>query len=146
MILRHLMRLVGERETAEDLCQETFIKAWRGWAKRDPQASATAWLYRIATNTAYDYLRRRRRIVSMPLYIAETIAYDAEPMESLLESGETFRAALARLPEHYRVPLALHVYAGYTMRDISQTLGCTDSAAKTRICRARKRFREAYTK
>src|SRR5262249_6202405 len=59
-VLAYLTRLVSDRETAEDLCQETFIKAMRGWEGRDSSASVGAWLYRIATNTAYDYLRRRR--------------------------------------------------------------------------------------
>src|SRR3954465_1006970 len=61
-LLAYLTRLVSDREAAEDLCQETFIKAMRSWEQRDTSASASAWLYRIATNTAYDYLRRRRRI------------------------------------------------------------------------------------
>jgi RNA polymerase sigma factor (sigma-70 family) len=61
-VLAYLTRLVSDREAAEDLCQETFIKAMRGWEGRDPTASVAAWVYRIATNTAYDYLRRRRRI------------------------------------------------------------------------------------
>src|SRR5213593_2645091 len=58
-VLAYLTRLVSDREAAEDLCQETFIKAMRGWEGRDPSASVAAWIYRIATNTAYDYLRRR---------------------------------------------------------------------------------------
>ena len=56
-VLAHLTRLVDDRSTAEDLCQETFLKALRGWARHDPAASPVAWLYRIATNTAYDHLR-----------------------------------------------------------------------------------------
>jgi RNA polymerase sigma-70 factor (ECF subfamily) len=143
-ILLHLMRLVGEMETAEDLCQETFLKAWRGWAQRDSTASAAAWLYRIATNTAYDHLRRRRRVAFMPLSIAEHTPHDGKPMEMCVDEGEPVLAALAQLPESYRVPLMLQVYAGYSTRDISQALGSTDSAIKTRLCRARARFRKAY--
>src|SRR5262245_34086262 len=66
-LLAYLGRLVGDREAAEDLCQETFLKALRCWARHDPAASPVAWLYRIATNSAYDYLRRRRRAALAPL-------------------------------------------------------------------------------
>src|SRR5262245_27468535 len=61
-ILRYIERLVSNDETAEDLCQETIIKALRAWAQHDPSATACRWLYRIATNAAYDYFRRQRRI------------------------------------------------------------------------------------
>lgn len=66
-ILRHLERMVRDRETAEDLCHEAFIKALRHWDDLDNAAGARGWLYRIATNTAYDYLRRQRRIAMTPL-------------------------------------------------------------------------------
>ena len=66
-ILRYLDRLVSDRETAEDLCQDTFIKALRHWNELEQQALARSCLYRIAKNTAYDYLRRRRREASTPL-------------------------------------------------------------------------------
>ena len=51
-ILRYLERLIGEREAAEDLTDETFLKAVRHWEQHDPAASAKSWLYRIARNTA----------------------------------------------------------------------------------------------
>src|SRR5688500_18305919 len=66
-ILRYLDRLVSDRETAEDLCHETFTKALRHWKELEQVAVARSWLYRIATNTAYDYLRRRRRVAITPL-------------------------------------------------------------------------------
>src|ERR1044071_3084807 len=72
-LLVYLARLVDDREAAEDLCQETFLKALRNWARHDPAASPVAWIYRIATNTAYDHLRRRRRAQLAPLIDAEAI-------------------------------------------------------------------------
>ncbi|NOK60459.1 MAG: RNA polymerase sigma factor [Chloroflexi bacterium AL-W] len=64
MLLAYLVRLVHDREAAEDLCQESFIKALRHWHKRNLQTNTIAWLYRIATNTAYDYLRQQNRYTS----------------------------------------------------------------------------------
>src|SRR5262245_18964035 len=73
-LLAYLARLVGDHEAAEDLCQETFLKALRSWARHDPAASAVAWLYRIATNTAYDHMRCRRRAALAPLVEVDALA------------------------------------------------------------------------
>jgi RNA polymerase sigma-70 factor (ECF subfamily) len=143
-LLAYLTRLVSEREAAEDLCQETFIKALRGWEQRNPGASASAWLYRIATNTAYDYLRRRRRIRFMPLLDGEPLPSGASSMETRLDEGEPVIAALAQLPPIYRVPLLLHSCAGRSTQEIADALGCSNSAVKTRLFRARERFRQVY--
>src|SRR5829696_8385086 len=63
----YLTRLVSDREAAEDLCHETFIKALRAWGDLEHTAVVRSWLYRIAANTAYDFLRRRRRVAITPL-------------------------------------------------------------------------------
>src|SRR5581483_6847706 len=82
-LLAHLTRLLGDRMAAEDLCQETFLKVLRSWSNQAEIANAGAWLYRIATNTAYDYLRRRKRIQFTPLSEVPH-ALGAESMEARL--------------------------------------------------------------
>lgn len=143
-LLAYLIRLVSDRETAEDLCQETFVKAMRGWDQHDPQASAAAWLYRIATNTAYDHLRRRRRIRFTPLLDSEPLLGEPHPMEARLDEGEPVQAALKQIPPLYRIPLLLHMYEGRSTQEIADALGCSNSAIKTRLFRARERFRQVY--
>lgn len=143
-ILAYLTRIVSDRETAEDLCQETFIKAMRGWTNRDPSASVAAWLYRIATNTAYDHLRRRRRIRFISLIDTDQPSGADDSMEARVEEGEPVQHALAQLPAMYRLPLMLHSFEGRGTQEIANTLGCSNSAIKTRLFRARERFREVY--
>lgn len=143
-LVAYLTRLVSDREAAEDLCQETFIKALRSWSQRDPAASVGAWLYRIATNTAYDYLRRRRRIRFMPLIDIEPPPNGNHSMESRLDEGEPVLRALEQLPPMYRLPLVLHSCEGRSTQEIADTLGVSNSAVKTRLFRARERFREVY--
>jgi RNA polymerase sigma-70 factor, ECF subfamily len=139
----YLARLIDDREAAEDLCQETFLKALRSWEQHDPSASPVAWLYRIATNTAYDHLRHRRRAVLTPL--AEDLALSSDHAPELrLDEREPVRRALALLPAHYRVPLLLQVCAGHSLNEIADALGCTSSAVKMRLLRARERFRQVY--
>jgi DNA-directed RNA polymerase specialized sigma24 family protein len=60
-------RLLDDLTTAEDLCHEAFVKALLHWDDRDLAANARGWLDRIATKTAYDHLRRQRRVVMTPL-------------------------------------------------------------------------------
>lgn len=142
-MLAYLTRLVSDREAAEDLCQETFIKALRSWATHDPSASSTAWLYRIATNTAYDYLRRRRRIRFTPLADVDQRS-GAEESISNLDEREPVQRALAQIPAIYRLPLVLHSCEGHSTQEIADRLGCSNSAIKTRLFRARERFRQVY--
>jgi RNA polymerase sigma-70 factor (ECF subfamily) len=141
-ILAHLVRLVSDQSTAEDLCQDTFARAIHGWPHDDPPANVSAWLYRIATNIAYDHLRRRRRIHFMPLHPAtpaETHELDGH------DERDEVRAALAGVPERYRVPLVMHACDGYSMDEIARVLGCTNAAVKMRLFRGRAHFRAAYT-
>jgi RNA polymerase sigma-70 factor, ECF subfamily len=142
-VLAYLTRLVSDRETAEDLCQETFIKALRGWEGRDATASVAAWLYRIATNTAYDYLRRQRRIRFTPLADSDD-SYEGAGLDSRLDEREPVLRALEQLPAMYRLPLVLHSYEGRSTQEIADTLGVSNSAVKTRLFRARERFRQVY--
>ncbi len=143
-ILVYLRRLVSDYEVAEDLCQETFIKALRRWDTRDPEASVSAWLYRIATNTAYDFLRRRRRIHFTTLCDSMHAYCTAESPELHIGDQEPVQQALAQLPSIYRLPLLLHSCGGHSTQEIALKLGCSNSAVKTRLFRARARFREVY--
>jgi RNA polymerase sigma-70 factor (ECF subfamily) len=143
-ILAYLTRLVSDREAAEDLCQETFIKAMRGWEGRDPSASVAAWIYRIATNTAFDFLRRRRRIRFMSLLDIDSPPTGSHSMESRLDEEEPVQQALAQLPAMYRLPLVLHSCEGRSTQEIADAMGVSNSAIKTRLFRARERFREVY--
>ena len=65
-IYNYIYHLVGNREQADDLTQDTFLKAFKALPKMDASLKLSAWLYRIATNTAYDALRRRKLIAWMP--------------------------------------------------------------------------------
>ena len=140
-ILRHLERLVHHHETAEDLCQETFLKALRSWNQHDSSASVRGWLYRIATNTAYDYLRRQRRIVMTPLNHDVILA---PQLETHQDDAEQMWTALNQIPDHYRVTLLLQFWAGYSLHDIATALQVNVATVKTRVYRGRVQFRQHY--
>jgi RNA polymerase sigma-70 factor (ECF subfamily) len=144
-LLAHLTRLVSDRALAEDLCQETFLKALRHWERRAEIANITAWLYRVATNTAYDHLRRRKRVIFAPLEPAAPALCDADTMEARLDEQEPVRRALARLSPDARRLLILCVHAGHTTQELAAALECSDAAIRLRLFRARARFRKLYS-
>ena len=145
-ILNYLYRLVGEAARAEELTQDAFVKAYRALHRLPADANRRAWLYRIATNTAYDYLRRLRLIRWLPLSERDNPSFIAKGPEDAAGEQEAVGRSLVQLPLKYRVPLILYSVQGYSVREIGEMLGISDGAVKTRLCRAREKFRQAYGK
>jgi RNA polymerase sigma-70 factor (ECF subfamily) len=146
--------MVRSTDEAEELTQETFVRALAGAASlRDPQATL-AWLFRIATNVSLDHLRRRRatsaRLEVKPVSDEEVSASKDElppSIESPLEQtemSECVQRALATLPDDYRVALMLHDAHSLSNPEIAELLGCSLATAKIRVHRARKRLRETF--
>jgi RNA polymerase sigma-70 factor (ECF subfamily) len=141
----YLCRLVGDDRQAEDLAQDAFVKAYRALARLPKEANARAWLYRIATNTALDWLRRRRLISWLPLFDRDSHpAVSSSFAESSLESVAV-RQALAQLPSRYRVPLVMYACQDLSTQEIADILQISRGAVKTRLFRAREKFRRLYT-
>ncbi len=141
-LLAYLIRLVGDHAAAEDLCHEAFLKAFRSWQQAEI-VNATAWLRRIATNTAYDYLRRRRRMHFTPLDEAIQSPSGAESMESRVHEQEPVRRVLALLSPQAR-QLLLSASAGHSTGELAAALECSDTAVRLRLFRARRQFRQTY--
>ena len=125
------------------LCHETFLKAFRSWDQQTELVNGNAWLRRIATNTAYDYLRRRRRIHFTPLDEAIQPPNGAHSMESRLHEQEPVRRVLAQLSPQAR-RLLLYTSAGHSTGELAAALECSDTAVRLRLFRARRQFRQAY--
>src|SRR3954447_26119970 len=143
-LTRRLMRIVGDRETAEDLRQETLARAWRR-GPRDAQAPVVrAWLHRTATNLALDELRRRKRRDHVPLHAG--MAADAGLAGAAPDAPRDprLRDALTRLTPHQRLVLLLRFEAGLSLREVGELLDLSEDAARKRVARARSVFLEAY--
>ena len=143
-LLAHLVRLVADPMAAEDLCQETFLKALRAWSEQPPIVNAQAWLYRIATNTAYDYLRRRKRIQFTSLSATPEMVGSGESMESRMHEQEPVQRVLAQMPPEARRLLVLASFAGHSADELATALDCSAAAVRLRLFRARERFRRIY--
>ena len=143
-ICAYLCRLVGEPHLAEDLAHDTFVKAYRALDRLPEDANYRAWLYRIATNTALDHLRRRRLISWVPLFDndrhpATHTCFREESLEAI-----AVQRTLARLAPRYRIPLVLFACQGLSTHEIAAILKISQGAVKTRLFRARERFRRLY--
>jgi RNA polymerase sigma-70 factor (ECF subfamily) len=140
----YLCRLVGDRGQAEELAQDTFIKAYRALGRLPLEANSRAWLYRIATNTALDCLRRRRLISWLPLFERDVHpSVQTSFVESSLESI-AIEKTLSELRARYRIPLVLYACQGLSTQEIAQILRISRGAVKTRLFRAREQFRRLY--
>lgn len=138
-LTRRLARMVGDRETAEDLRQETLARAWRGGPRGAQAPVVRAWLHRTATNLALDELRRRKRREHVPLHAALADAHGDDGQRDPL-----LRDALASLTAHQRLVLLLRFEAGLSLREVGELLDLGEDAARKRVARARAAFLEAY--
>lgn len=142
-ILNYLHRMVGDRALAEDLTQDSFIKAYNALPGTRPDLAFKAWLYRIATNTAISHLRRRKIVQWIPFVPGFDRASD-ESIERAVGRQYDIEQTLAKLPKHYAAALLLRHYQGLSLAETAAALGISDNAAKLRLFRARKAFAEAY--
>ena len=147
-IYTHVYRMTRNREEAEDVVQETFLRAYRNLASFDRLRPFRNWLYTIATNLALNALRtRQRRGQTVTLdFEAETVEIDArlEDARALLMRGDVagrLAQAIGMLPPQPAALVHLHYMEGMSIRESAETLKMTEDAAKVALHRARKRLR-----
>jgi RNA polymerase sigma-70 factor (ECF subfamily) len=141
-ILNYLHRMVSDRALAEDLTQDTFIKAYNALPRTQPDLAFKAWLYRIATNTAISHLRRGKIIKWLP-FLTDRETPD-EHIEKSVTRKMDISEALSKLPQHYATALLLRHYQGLSLAETAAALDVTENAAKLRLFRARKAFAQIY--
>lgn len=143
-ITGYLYHLVGDRDLADDLAQETFVKAYRALGRTSDGLNFRAWVYRIATNTANSYFRRRRIIKWLPLGPTTPEPASEPRFTDAIGEQEMIVATLRRIrPSHASILLLRH-QQGLSLDEIADALDITVNAAKVRLFRARKAFIAAY--
>ena len=135
-------RVIGREEEARDVCQDTFLRAYRALPGFKGQAKFSSWLYRIALNLCRDWIRRQRRapVMQMPEGVDPLeMAAEHEPAESIetlvarRELSAVVEEAMALLPEEQRTAIILKEYHGMTFQEIADLQGCPLSTVKTRL-------------
>jgi RNA polymerase sigma-70 factor, ECF subfamily len=154
-LLNFIHRMIGDRERAEDLVQETFVRVHRHLHRYDQNRKFSTWAYTIAGNLAKNELRNRSR---NPLVLFQTIKKnweaDHRPLEwedNRYRPDDLYRKrdlkekvdeAVAALPEHHRVVFVLRELEGKSYEEISEITGVNLGTVKSRLNRARNNFAE----
>jgi RNA polymerase sigma-70 factor, ECF subfamily len=145
-LVRFIARVTGDREHAEDLAQESFVKAFRSLAAFDTSRRLSSWLFRIAHNTAVDAMRRPRRptvsidaaagtthdAVAMPVAPSEPDPVERAALRRALD------AAMRRLRPEFRAAVVLRYDEGLPFDEIGQVMGIPEATARSHVHRARK--------
>lgn len=142
------LRIVHDQRLAEDVAQETFLRAWQRASAFDPRrGTVTAWLLTIARNLAIDTVRLRRIVIVEPeeILARRDVGNERRPDElALLNSdAERLRVAMKDLPAEQSRALVLAAFYGRTAREIGESEGIPLGTAKTRIRTAMLRLRAA---
>jgi RNA polymerase sigma-70 factor (ECF subfamily) len=150
------LRMVGRKETAEDLVQDTFIKVYRfGKSFRGNDAKFSTWLYSVASNQCRDQMRYSSRRPETPIadivepdqtesftdLVSETEESPVEDHMMRMEVGSIIQDAIDKLPEKEKKAIILREYQELDYKEIAEILNCPIGSVKILIFRARKRLR-----
>lgn len=141
-VYRHCFYIIRDEDAAEDMAQETFIKAFHNLGKYDPaQAAYKTWVFTIATRECLSYLRRRK---PLPLEDDETIASNAADTDQMAKDHEVYEAVM-RLRPKFRSVIVLHYWHGYSYEEIASAMGAPIGSVRGWIFRAKKELKEALS-
>jgi RNA polymerase sigma-70 factor (ECF subfamily) len=142
-LLGYLTRLLG-REDAQDVCQETLLRAHRAFPRLVPGSNARAWLYRIATNAAINALNgRSRRSARMTEIDVDTLPSAAAASDEHRERLRAVARAVETLPPKQRAALLQRQFEGLDYDEIGTALGCSAVSARANVYQALKKLRRA---
>mgnify|MGYP000414446815 FL=1 len=144
----HVRRLVNDHDDANDVVQNTFIKAWKGLAGFREDSQLFTWLYRIATNESLTFLKRKRTSFFLPIHNVEKQL--SESLEgSTYFNGDAFelklQKAILSLPEKQRVIFNLRYYDEMKYEDMAKILGVTTGALKASYHHAARKIEKYMT-
>ena len=134
-IFAYALRLTGDRDDADDVYQETFLAAFRGWPP-PRRGQERAWLYRIATNKVIDRARKAKRLVRMSDLRLAAPERDGVTLSDLA-------TAVRALPTGQRAAFVLRKVEGRSYAEVADALGCSEEAARSRVAEAMKKVKEA---
>ena len=151
LVYRISYRVLRNREDALDATQETFLKVYKKYHMFDGSSSIKTWIYRIAMNTALDFLRHRRR--KKNVYVAledveqnRNVPDDRSLIETDIVNRDLFdkwhQEVFTKLPRKYQEPIILHEIEGLSLDETSKILGISKTTLKGRLARAKDKLRK----
>ena len=147
-VLNYIYRTVGDRQAAEDITQDAFIRAHERVGQLGPPWDFKSWVFRIASNLAIDYLRQGKRFVDVeePLEMGgpPTTQRPSERQVQRGEAREAVEATLVLMPTKYRQALVMREINGLAYGEVASALECNYDNARQLVHRARLNFRELH--
>jgi RNA polymerase sigma-70 factor, ECF subfamily len=147
-IFAYILRMTRDRGEAEDLCQETFLRAYKAFDRLDGGANYRAWLYKIATNTTLNHIRRqktgRRVIDTFKNGSGSSTLDDHAERAGNRDLLERVQNAIDDLPEKQRLALSQRKIAGLSYAEIADKLDCTEDAARANVYQAIRKLRQQF--
>ncbi len=130
-----LTRITNDTETAKDLLQEAFVKAFRKIHDLDDPQAFAGWLKRIVVNTGLEFIRKKKYLFED---IEDQSDIETEEVESSTIDTEVLHKAIQDLPDGCRAVLSLHLIEGYKHKEIADQLGISESTSKTQYKHAKR--------
>jgi RNA polymerase sigma-70 factor (ECF subfamily) len=146
-IYRYALHLTRNRPDADDLYQETALKAYRAWDRLPCDANHRAWLYRIATNTFLSDKRKSSRLRSLDAEAAESIPATSGDDDGRLDASDLLHEVerfIECLPPKQRVALVQRKYLEMGYSDIAAVLNCSEEAARRSVHEALRKLRDRF--
>lgn len=154
-IFNFIYQLVKDRSVSDDLTQETFFKAWKNMKKYDPDRTFKTWLFAIAKNTTFDYLKKKKTL-PFSLFLDEKGQNELDNLsdniilpDEILERSDLAKMLtekLKTLPLNYRLILDLYYKDEFSLREISEILDEPYNTVKSRYSRALYRLKVNFLK
>jgi len=156
-IINIIYQFIGERDEAEDLAVEVFLRVYRAAKKYQAKAKFTTWLYKITTNLCLNEIRKKAKLQTISLSkpisageekeeeLIEKMADAAPSPQQILEKKERnalIRKAIDSLPAKQRMATILQIYEGLSYKEISRILGCSVKSVERRLYWARTNLKE----
>lgn len=138
-MFRFILMMAGDSQHAEDLTQETFIRAYQGFDNFEGRAKYQTWLYTIARNVTHDFFRKKRAISFIPSFFQDQPAVvDRTPEEIAELEDETVELyrALSSLKTSYKEVIILRYIKEFSTKETSEILRCSESKVKSTMHRA----------
>jgi RNA polymerase sigma-70 factor (ECF subfamily) len=146
-IFGYIWRMLHDTPDAEDCLQETFLRAYRAYARLPIDANQRAWLYKIATNTARTHIKRRSRDQHRTIDLDPDLQSDhSSPLDRVARREQLALVAQAveALPYQQRAALIMKKYQELSYEAIASALGCSEDAARANVYQALKKLRAQF--
>lgn len=148
-VFRLALHLTGSRGEADDVTQETFVRAWKAIDRFDGRAELFTWLYRICVNVALNLRRSRKRETAdindprIPEPVADGVGADPHNSAANAQAYRALATAMDGLSESLRTTLVLACVEQVPYADIAEALGCSEGTVAWRVHEARRKLRDA---